>query len=87
MYAALAPDQLKEAHVALADFWLVYLSFGAALMAILFISRFNTCPVRAGVIGEPDHEVIVEPEEEPVPKTTPVPAVAPEREIEPQTVG
>lgn len=34
-------------------------------------------PVTGGAIGEPDHELIVEPAEEPVPKTEPAPPIAP----------
>lgn len=39
--------------------------------------------VNSGVIGEPDYEVIVEPHEEPVPKTVPAPTTEPVREPEP----
>jgi hypothetical protein len=39
--------------------------------------------VNGGVIGEPDHEVIVEPQQEPVPKTVPAPTTEPVREPEP----
>jgi|GEM_PF-2142793 hypothetical protein len=49
--------------------WILVLAAGT-IMASQCV--FNP---RAGVIGEPNHEVIVEPREEPIPKTTPAPQV------------
>jgi hypothetical protein len=34
--------------------------------------------LKGGVIGEPNREISVEPQEEPIPKTAPAPSIAPE---------
>jgi hypothetical protein len=45
----------------------------------------DAAAVRAGKIGDADHEVIVEPREEPVPKVAPLPTIEPVREPLPLT--
>jgi hypothetical protein len=64
----------------------VFLFSGALLILTLCTARRNAYCPNGGVIGKPDHEVIVEPVEEPIPKTAPVPTVEPVREPQPATV-
>jgi hypothetical protein len=46
-------------------------------VSTLWAANAGAGSITGGAIGEPDHEVIVEPAEEPVPKVAPAPPLAP----------
>lgn len=69
----------------LEPFIVAFIIANVLLMMTICASRPASRGIRGGAIGEPDHEVIVEPREEPIPKTAPAPPTEPVREPEPLT--
>jgi hypothetical protein len=50
---------------------------GALVLGAVINAAGGFGRVFGGMIGKPEHEIVIEPEEEPVPKTQPAPVLEP----------
>lgn len=62
------------------DLFIALMAANVLVLATIIGSNVAFGTLNGGVIGEPSHEVTVEPKEEPVPKTAPAPVTEPVKE-------